>query len=369
MRARRVRLLFVNPNRSRSFGGVERWMIDAASGLAVRGHRAALLGRPGTSWLEAAARADVPVRPDIRGAWAQRVFRVGAAMRAEEADVVIVKGKKAARMAAFGRATGVRGRVAFFLGATHELERARWVDRFTWRAVDAGIVVAHGAARWYAAEGFGPPAKMHVLWKGVDLARFDRAHAEAARKRAELGLASDELGVGTVGRLAWQKGIDDLLEAVRRVRPRLPRARFFVAGGGRDAGAIAAAALDLGGTVTLLGPRDDVPELLAAMDVVVQSSRREAMAQTTLEAMAVGRPVVSTTTVGADEAIEDGVSGLLVPVGNAAALADGILALARDPARRAALGDAARARIAEHFTSARMLDRCETILRAIHAAS
>src|SRR6266481_2042838 len=109
MRARRVRLLFVNPNRSQSFGGVERWMIDAASGLAARGHAAALLGRPGTPWLEAAARAGVPVRPDIRGGWAERVLRLAAAMRAEEADVVIVKGKKAARMAALGRATGARG--------------------------------------------------------------------------------------------------------------------------------------------------------------------------------------------------------------------------------------------------------------------
>src|SRR6266516_1456318 len=191
--------------------------------------RRALDDRRGLGARGARARGGAP-----RAAAHALARRVGAAMRAEEADVVIVKGKKAARMAAFGRATGGHGRVAFFLGATHELERARWVDRFTWRAVDAGIVVAHGAARWYAAEGFGPPAKMHVLWKGVDLARFDRAHAEAARKRAELGLASDEIAVGTVGRLAWQKGIDDLLEAVRRLRPRLPRARFFVAGGGRD---------------------------------------------------------------------------------------------------------------------------------------
>ena len=213
-----MRLLFVNANRSQSFGGVERWMIDAASGLAARGHAATLLGRPGTPWLAAGARAAVRVRPDIRGTWAARVLRVRAAMRAERADVVIVKGKKAARMAAWGRATGAGGRVAFFLGATHELDRGRWVDRFTWRHVDAGIVVAHGAARWYVDEGFGPPAKIHVLWKGVDLARFDAAHAAAPAVRAALGLRTGDLAIGTVGRLAWQKGIDDLLAAVRLVR-------------------------------------------------------------------------------------------------------------------------------------------------------
>src|SRR5256885_7452306 len=94
-------------------------------------------------------------------------------------------------MAAFGGATGARGRVAFFLGATHELDRARWVDRFTWRAVDAGIVVAHGAARWYAEEGFGPPGKMHVLWKGVDLAVFDAARDDATAVRASLGRSEE----------------------------------------------------------------------------------------------------------------------------------------------------------------------------------
>jgi glycosyltransferase involved in cell wall biosynthesis len=124
----------------------------------------------------------------------------------------------------------------------------------------------------------------------------------------------------------------------------------------------------VGGAVTLLGQRDDVPELLAAMDLVVQSSRQEVMAQSTLEAMAVGRPIVSTATVGADEAIEDGTSGILVPVGDPAALARAVTALAADPDRRAALGGAARARIAEHFTTAKMLDRCEAIFRSVVAA-
>ena len=150
----------------------------------------------------------------------------------------------------------------------------------------------------------------------------------------------------------------------------MPRARFFVIGGGRDAAQLAAAAAapGLDGAVTLLGQRDDVPDLLAAMDIVVQSSRREGMAQATLEAMAAGRAVVSTATVGAGEAIEDGVSGFIVPVRDSNALADRLVALALDPARRRALGEAARQRIAERFTTAHMLDRCEAILGAIVAA-
>jgi glycosyltransferase involved in cell wall biosynthesis len=362
-----VRLLFLNGNRSPVYGGVERWMMDAAGGLAARGHTSVMVGRRGAPWLRAATRVGLRVREDIHGAWVQRAWRVGVAMRAERPDVVIAKGKKAARWATWGRALGGGGRVALFFGLTHELDPARWVDRVTWRGVDAGIVVAHGAARWYDAHGFGPRAKLHVLWKGVDLATFDAAQAGAAAVRAALGLRPDELAVGTVGRLAWQKGIDHLLAAVRLARPRLPRARFFVIGGGRDAAGVAAAAAapELGGAVTLLGQRDDVPELLAAMDIVVQSSRQEVMAQTTLEAMAAGRAVVSTRTMGADEAIEDGTSGILVPVGEPAALADAVVALGADPARRAALGVAARARIAAEFTAARSLDRVEAILRVI----
>ena len=220
------------------------------------------------------------------------------------------------------------------------------------------------------ARGFGPREKIHVLWKGVDESTFERAAARGAATRAALALEPDDLAIGTVGRLAWQKGLDDLLAAARLVRSRVPRARFFVIGGGRDAAQVtaAAAAPGLDGAVTLLGHRDDVPELLAAMDIVVQSSRREAMAQTTLEAMAAGRPVVSTATVGADEAIEDGVSGFLVPVRDPGVLADRLVALAVDPARRRALGEAARRRIAERFTTAHMLDRCEAILGAIVAA-
>jgi glycosyltransferase involved in cell wall biosynthesis len=123
----------------------------------------------------------------------------------------------------------------------------------------------------------------------------------------------------------------------------------------------------LRGAVRVLGQRDDVAQLLAGMDVAVQSSRREVMAQATLEAMAAGLPVVSTCTMGADEAIEDGTSGLLVAVGDTRGLADAVVRLARDPGLRAAMGRAARARVVAHFTAEQALDRCAAILDRIAA--
>jgi glycosyltransferase involved in cell wall biosynthesis len=362
-----VRVVFVNHNRSPVYGGVERWMIDTAVGLAGRGFSSVVVGRPRAPWLAAAERAGLRTRGEIHGAWIQRVLRVRAAIRAERPDLIVVKGTKAARWAAWARSTGAGGRVVYFFGSTHELDPRVWIDRHTWRLVDAGIVGAHGAARWYAERGFGPAEKLHLLWRGVDLPRFEAAGAACLAMRAALGLAPDALAVGAVGRLVWEKGIDVLFDAVRLIRPRLPHARFFVVGGGRERPDIeaAAAAPELGGAVTLLGQRDDVPEVLAAMDVVVQSSRKEVMAQTTLEAMAAGKPVVSTRTIGADEAIEDGVSGLLVDVGDAAAIAERVVVLAGDPGRRAALGRAAHARIAAEFTTAHTVDRCEAIFRRI----
>jgi glycosyltransferase involved in cell wall biosynthesis len=360
-----VRLLFLNLNKSVAFGGIERWMLDTAEGLAARGHESVLSGRPDVPWLDVARRRGLTVRADARGTWARRVLRVRAAMVAERPDVVIVKGKKLGRMAAWARASGAPGRVAMMFGLTHELDPKRWVDRFTWRGCDAGIVLAHGAARWYDDAGFGPLAKLHVLWKGVDLARFDATPADAAAVRAEIGVGADTLLVGTVGRLAWQKGLDRLFTAIGLLGDRLPSAKFVVVGGGGDAATVEEAAAGLGDRVRLLGAREDVPRVLAALDIVVLPSRFEVMSQTTLEGMAAGRAVISTATMGADEAIEDGTSGVLVPVDDPAALADAIAALAADPARGGALGGAARRRVEEHFTLARMLDRCERIFGAV----
>src|SRR5262245_18367227 len=364
-----LRVLFANLNHSTVPGGVERWMIDAADGLVRRGHEALLVGRPCAEapWLRTAVDRGLRIRDDHKGTWAERVVRLLAAMRRERPDVVVAKGKKAARIASWGRSLGGNRRGIFCFGLTGELRANLWMHRHTWARVDAGIVVAHGAARWYVDHGFGPRVKLHVLWKGVDLCPFDSSRSTVAATRATLGLAESDVAVVTIGRLAWQKGIDHLFAAVPGVRARQRGVRFFIVGGGGEAAQLSETARrsGLGDAVTFLGPREDVPTPLAAMDIVVLPSRHEVMAQTTLEAMAAGRPVVSTRTMGADEAIEDERSGVLVPVGAPEALADAVAALAGDRERRLQLGVAARRRVEEHFTMDKMVDRLEAILESV----
>jgi len=116
--------------------------------------------------------------------------------------------------------------------------------------------------------------------------------------------------------------------------------------------------------VRFLGPRLDAADLLEACDVFALCSVREGLSITLLEAMRAGRAAVATRIGGNGEALEEGVTGLLVPPGDPPALAAAIGALLANPARRAAMGEAARARWAARFTAERMVRDTEAIYRS-----
>ena len=120
-------------------------------------------------------------------------------------------------------------------------------------------------------------------------------------------------------------------------------------------------ALDLGDTVRFLGFRDDVVELLRAADLFVISSYLEGLGTSILDAMAAGLPVVGTRVGGIPEAVRDGETGLLVPPRDPAALAEALVRLALDPARRAAMGARGRDEAREHSA-----DRTEALTRALY---
>ena len=210
---------------------------------------------------------------------------------------------------------------------------------------DATIAISEGVRDALARSGLDP-ARIRVVRSGIDLtpyaAPFDRAVLRAA-----IGIQEGDFLVLQVAALAPHKSQRDLLAAARAVIDRRPEALVWIAGEGalRDELERQHEKLRLGDRVRLLGFRDDVPDLLRAADLFCVSSYLEGMGTATLDAMAAGLPVVATRVGGIPEIVENGVTGLLVPRRDPAALAEAILTLADQPALRRAMGDRARERV------------------------
>lgn len=170
--------------------------------------------------------------------------------------------------------------------------------------------------------------------------------------RAALGGEGRPLVV-TLARLTAQKGLSVLLRAAAE----LPGTAFAIAGGGPERLALEAQARTLGiaDRVAFLGFREDTAALLACADLVVLPSLNEGLPLAVLEAMAAGRPVVATAIGGTDEAVVDGESGLLVPAGDATALARAIRTVLGDPALASRLAAGGRAHVERSFSTERMV--------------
>lgn len=158
-------------------------------------------------------------------------------------------------------------------------------------------------------------------------------------------------------RLIEEKGLRQLVEAMRRLRLQHPSLLLWVAGIPDDQASHPIPAADLArwqaaGLLRHLGQCQDMAGLLARVDIVCLPTRyREGIPRILIEAGAVGRPVISTRVAGCGDLIEDGVNGLLVAPDDPAALAEAIASLARDPARRLAMGAAARRRVEAGFSN------------------
>jgi len=207
------------------------------------------------------------------------------------------------------------------------------------------------------AEGF-PDRRIEVIHNGVDpgpgATIFDRRRA-----RRELGMSEETFLVGTVARLDPVKNLDMLVEAFAGVRTALANGLLIIIGDGPERRRLEnlARAAGVADAVRFLGHRGDVRRLLPAFDVYVNSSISEGVSLTILEAMATNLPVVATAVGGTPEVVADGVTGLLVPARQPAALASALTALGKAPERRAELGSAARLSIEARFQLDGMIER------------
>lgn len=203
------------------------------------------------------------------------------------------------------------------------------------------------------------PAKLALIHNGLDMTRFDEAANDEGAIREELGLGSDEIGMVCVGNLIPYKGHSDLLDALALLPPDLPPYKLFIVG--RDDGIGAdllqrAGDLGLADRFELLGPRQDVPRILKAMDLFIMPSHEEGFSNALLEAMAAGLVIVATDVGGNAEALDHGKYGSLVPARDPAALAEAVGKAIKDHDQKQDSARQAAAHIRQCFSVERMVD-------------
>jgi glycosyltransferase involved in cell wall biosynthesis len=249
--------------------------------------------------------------------------------------------------------------VGFFLSA---------VDRLA----DAIVCVSRGVERQTAT--IGRLAPRHVVYDGLDLDRFlARPAAEWAALRARYGIGESARVLACVGGIQRRKGQLDLIEAAAPLAREIPELVLALAGAAGDGEYLAVlnariAELGLEPHVRRLGFEPDVRGLLATSEVLVHPSHSEGFALAILEAMAAGLPVVATRCGGPEEIVEEGVSGLLVPVASPRELEDALRRLLADPEGARAMGRAAAER-ARAFRLEATARRMEEIYQGLAAPS
>jgi glycosyltransferase involved in cell wall biosynthesis len=332
-----------------------------ARGLAAKGHHPVVAAPPGSQVLDMARQAGVEAAPLPPG-WLGR----GGALR---------------RLLGQGR---------FDLGHAHDAVSLGWLaraDRGEPRlpialsvggaADDGARLLPRGApvsrvGQFFAASEWSWSA---LVREGIEESRIAVNHTaiDLARFRPEVApsptpFKDDDFVVGWVGRLDRRSGIEVLLEAARKIRAGVPppgesRIRVLIVGEGPGRVALQKAASEPGmdDAVVFTGWRDDVPGLMAAMDVYAHAATSgDGFPVPLREAMAVGVPVVATDLTGMREILDNGKHGLIAPAGDAAALALNIMRLRRDPVFAAQLGKAGQLKVQRYGIQA-MVDRAEEL--------
>jgi glycosyltransferase involved in cell wall biosynthesis len=245
---------------------------------------------------------------------------------------------------------------------------ARVAGRLLAARVAGYVAVSPGVRRSAMRAYRGRPRHVAVIPPGIDLRRFDRTRVDAAATARFRHGASRV--VGTVGRLADQKALHVLLDATPRLLADDPGTRVLIVGDGPLRPALERQARRLGvdGAVAFAGHQADVVPAYAAMDVFVLPSRYEGFGIVFVEAMALGVPVVGTRVVGIEDAVVDGVTGLLVPHGDAQALATAVLRLFSDCGLRETIRAEATAKVAQDHSRESMAVSTESFYRELLSA-
>jgi glycosyltransferase involved in cell wall biosynthesis len=231
-----------------------------------------------------------------------------------------------------------------------------WIERVLARLSDRLIAVGDKQRSELIGYRLAPPRKIVSVPLGLEIESMLRAEDDRGRFRSQLGLDPLDKLVGIVARLVPIKAHEVFLEAAVEIRRRTPGTKFLIVGDGERRAELEARAqaLNLTENVIFLGWRRDMRSIYSDLDVVVLTSLNEGSPVAIIEAMAAGRPVVSTDVGGVAEVVSNGRSGVLVPPRDPAAVAEAVTALLHDPDTAEQYGRRARADVYPKYSAGRL---------------
>ena len=237
------------------------------------------------------------------------------------------------------------------------------LEQFASRMTDMTICVSPCEKETALRLGLVSPKDCSVVLNGVDIPDASVSERNRAQKRKELGLAEDDIVIGSIGRFTRQKGYDYFLAAAKLLADKLPGARFVLIGNGELRGEIERTIKESGiaNRCIAVSAHDDFSQYYPIFDIFVLTSLWEGMPYAMLEAMSIGRAVAAFKTGGIADVITDHKDGLLVSPRNTEELASAISTLATEPQKREDLGQAARLLISSEYKVETMVHRTEDL--------
>jgi glycosyltransferase involved in cell wall biosynthesis len=352
-----------------SFGGGERYVVDLSNSLAKRGHDVYVALRPHSPLtrflqLPSANIKTVPLRNALDAQSARALARI---VKEKNIEIVHAHMARDYSLAAYASRSQPRPK---FVVTRHVLFSLNGIHRRTLARANRVIAVSNAVARQLSSQRLVPDQKIALVPNGIDVDRFLRAGENFDRKALfrTWNVPEDCLLVGSIGELRKLKRHDDLIKAAKIVAGQVPDAHFVIAGvdtsptgANRKELIELVKHLKLEDRVHFLGWLDDAEKLLCALDVFVSASETESFGLSIAEAMASGTAVVATRTEGAQEVVEDQVTGVLVDIGDVEGLANAIVELLKDSTLRQSMGERSQASAQRRFTLSRMVDAIEKV--------
>lgn len=345
------------------YGGA-RQVLYIVEGLAARGVDN-LLACPAGSEMSRQQPAGARVLPMKMGGDGDigLAFRLARLIRAEQPDLVHLHSRRGADTWG-GLAARLAG-VPCVLSRRVDNPESRWAVALKYRLYDHVITISEGIRQVLLSEGLAPQ-KVSCVRSAVDATPY-LPPVDRAAFRAEFGLPPDALVAGVVAQLIPRKGHRYLLSALPGLLERHPNLQVLIFGQGPLEAELRAEveSRHLAAAVRFTGFRHDLPRWLGGLDMLIHPADMEGLGVSLLQASAAGVPIVTSRAGGLPEAVQDGVTGILCPPGDVAALAAAIDRLAGDAALRARFGAAGRARILAEFSIDAMVDGNLAIYRQV----